>query len=83
MTNTDVQWCRKLFSMLADGGTWGVPRSGLFFQKQSDCLVLQSTMPHTADMPMTEAALKKYQQEDFAVIQEHFAAAGIMVQGEK
>jgi hypothetical protein len=79
-----VEWCRTFFSTLADGGTWAVPRSGLVFQKRDRSLVLVARMPHHPGMlklpqPITEDDLTVYQDDDYAVICEHFEAAGISV----
>jgi hypothetical protein len=31
-TDTDVQWAQRLLGSMADGGTWGIPRSGVVFK---------------------------------------------------
>jgi hypothetical protein len=83
-------WCRAQFDMLALGGVWGVPRSGLVFRKESedpDVLRLAERMPFSAlpddpdlDIPHSEAELVAYQDDDFDVIQREFALAGIAVE---
>lgn len=35
-----IDWARKIFACMADGGTWTIPRSGLVFQRRGDGLVL-------------------------------------------
>jgi hypothetical protein len=82
MSATDNTWCRMLFGSLADGGIWGVPRSGLVFTKKADRLVLTSAMPHDPAMPLTEDELREYQDDDFEVIRSHFNQAGITVEKE-
>ena len=77
-----TEWSQRHFAMLAEGGMWAVPRSGLVFTRRGDSLVLTSTMPHIIEMPMDEAALRKYQEEDFQAIKSHFEAAGIPVRSE-
>lgn len=80
---SDILWCKQMWSMLADGGTWGVPRSGLVFQRSGDVLRLRDRMPYTEDMPITEAQLREQQDADFNVIRQRFHAAGIPVFGEE
>ena len=80
MTNTEhTAWCKNLFAMLLNGGSWGVPRSGLIFTKRGDALVLTSCMPHDPNMPMTPAELEDYQRVDYNVIKREFAKADIDV----
>ena len=82
MEDAHVAWCRNLFDMIAEGGVWGVPRSGLVFRKQSGCLVLQDRMPYDPDMielGITEEQLQEQQDGDFEAIRTHFEAAGIPV----
>jgi hypothetical protein len=79
----DVAWCASLFQSLAPGGTWGVPRSGLIFQKRDGKLVLINRMPHEILAPefaMSEKELLKFQDEDYDVIKLHFEGAGIPVE---
>ena len=79
MKQSDVRWSAQHFRRIADNGTWGVPRSGLLFQRRGDTLVLTARMPHHPDMPLTEHQLANYQQTDFEDIKKHFGAAGIAV----
>jgi hypothetical protein len=72
--------------MLAQGGVWGVPRSGLIFQRRGDTLVNTMRMPFMPEMadpskdcPHTAAELEVYQEEEFQDTVEHFKAAGITV----
>lgn len=74
-----VAWCKQHFSMLRDGGTWGIPRSGLVFQKQGDALVLIDRMPYMEGMPITDAQLVEQQDSDYEGTREHFGAAGVKV----
>jgi len=74
-----VEWSRRQFAMLRDGGVWGVPRSGLVFQRRGDELVLIDRMPHTEEMPVTSEQLAEQQHRDIAVITAHFGAAGVTV----
>jgi hypothetical protein len=75
-----VEWSRRHFNMLAEGGTWGVPRSGLIYVKRGDRLVLQARMPHDQTMPITKEQLDKQQRTDIELIRKHFGAAGITVE---
>jgi hypothetical protein len=84
-----VGWGYDLFHSLADGGVWGVPRSGLVFQRRGEALALTERMPYLPeiaeaaaegrDVPASAAELREYQDHDFAVIRDYFAAAGIEV----
>jgi hypothetical protein len=76
--------------MMALKGIWGLPRSGLVFQKASgDELALHEVMPWSPEMaqaqqwgfdvPPTAKDLRKFQQLDFETISERFEAAGISV----
>jgi len=76
----DPAWCRSVMGMLADGGIWGVPRSGLVFTKRGDKLVLTSEMPHMEGLPMTAEELADYQREDYELIKERFELAGFQVE---
>jgi hypothetical protein len=79
MLSAHVEWSRRLFALMPDGGVWGVPRSGLLFRKDGDTLVLIGSMPWEDGMPMTEDELTKQQDAEYADIQRHFEAAGVMV----
>lgn len=77
-----VVWCRRTVDAIADGGVWGVPRSGLLFQKTGDDeLTLTDRMPWTVEMEgtITEAQLDEQQQSDVDATVEHMLAAGITV----
>ena len=77
-----VEWCRQMFRKLRDGGTWGIPRSGLMFRKQGRTLVLYDEMPHDPAMPVTAAQLREQQDSDFEGTKVHFAAVGVEVRRE-
>jgi hypothetical protein len=76
----DTAWCQGIMRSLADGGIWGVPRSGLIFTKRGDKLVLTSRMPHMDGLPMTPADLVQYQRDDYELIKERFTLAGFEVE---
>ena len=77
-----LAWSMNLFDSIVDGGTWGVPRSGLIFNRHGDTLVLVMRMPHDPDMPLTPEQLHEYQQSDYECIRSRFEAAGIKVRDE-
>jgi hypothetical protein len=82
MTRLDpahVAWCRQHFAMMADGGTWAIPRSGMIFNKRGNTLVLAVVMPHMNGMPCTPEELIAQQRDEFENCREHFAAAGVTV----
>jgi hypothetical protein len=74
-----VAWCKAPFDLIADGGIWAVPRSGLVFTKRGDGLVLTETLPHMEGMPVSPAELADYQESEFDDTRRHFGAAGIEV----
>lgn len=86
---TDLAWCRAHYAMMNEGGVWGVPRSGLIFQKNDGALVLVNRMPWTdelaqaaadgLDVPATAEELRAYQDSDYELIRGRFEAAGITV----
>lgn len=77
--NQYTAWCRQLFDTLTDGGSWGVPRSGLIFNRHGNTLVLVSRMPHDPAMPCTAEQLHEQQQSDYESTKREFAKAGIEV----
>jgi hypothetical protein len=77
-----VAWCRQRMNMLAEGGVWGVPRSGLTYRKRGNTLVLtrRAAMPAAlGSAAEAEAQWKDHQDDDFAATKEHFEAAGYTV----
>lgn len=79
MTTPHATWCRQLFASLKDGGTWGVPRSGLIFTKRGNTFILTTIMPHHPLMPITPEQLREQQDDEYDQIKSHFEAAGIQV----
>ena len=79
MDLANIEWSRRHFATMKDQGVWGIPRSGVVFQRQGEELVLILRMPHEEGMPVTPAQLVEQQQADWDVIKEHFEAAGITV----
>ena len=66
-------WCRNTFDLMAERGIWGVPRSGLTFQRRGNMLVLvKRATGHDA----------RDQQGDFAACQRQFAKADIKITDE-
>jgi len=74
-----VEWCRTMFGNLNDGGTWGVPRSGLIFQRSGDCLRLIARMPWQEGMEISAKELRVQQDWDFNETRRQFRQAGIPV----
>lgn len=72
-------WCREMWRMLREGGRWGIPRSGLLFEKRNGQLTLVASMPHVAEMPITAEQLKRQQDSDFNATVERFGRVGIQV----
>src|SRR6266478_4265172 len=86
---SDVEWSLKTFNSLRDGGRWAVPRSGLIFKRVGGKLELHDVMPWLhgmdkvleagADIPGSPDELRRYQMDDFALIQSAFEMAGIEI----
>jgi len=74
-----VEWSGRLFATMKDGGIWGVPRSGIIFQRQGEELVLTTRIPYTEELSVTPEQFDQQQQADFDVVKAHFEAAGIRV----
>lgn len=74
-----VEWSRQMFRTLAEGGKWGIPRSGILFTKRGDRLEATDVMPHDPNMPITPLRLKRQQRHEFLNVKRHFEAAGITV----
>ena len=77
--NLHADWCRSIFDLIAEGGVWGIPRSGLLFRKEGNTLRLLASMPHDPAMPVTPVELDVVQASEFEQVRSHFAAAGITV----
>lgn len=76
----DIAWSKWHFEMMSNAGVWGVPRSGLVFQKREHKLVLIAQMPWSDELPMTNEELVEYQEVDYNCIKARFEAAGIEVE---
>jgi IMP dehydrogenase/GMP reductase len=74
-----VEWARMHWAMLAEGGIWGLPRSGLTFRKLDGRLVLLDRMPWSEGMPLSQEELREYQDDDFAGVRLMYAQLGIEV----
>jgi hypothetical protein len=76
-----IEWSRNHFRIIADGGVWGVPRSGLMFTKRgNNKLVLTARMPYVAGMPCSADELAEQQQGDYEGIKRYMEAAGVIVE---
>lgn len=78
----DVAGTYAMFSMIRVGGVWGVPRSGLVYQRTSETtLVLTDRMPWMPEMEGTITAeqLAEQQQSDHEGMVAHLGAAGVTV----
>jgi hypothetical protein len=77
-----IEWCRNHFRIMSEGGSWGMPRSGLIFVKRGNALVLVARMPHDPAMPITPEQLREQQDSDIEGTKLYFGAAGITVTDE-
>lgn len=77
------EWSRSLWDLIADGGVWAVPRSGLIFRKTGPArMTLIARMPHEPEMPMSADALREYQDEEYESIKFQFGRVGVEVDAE-
>lgn len=78
---TDVAWLAEMWEMLRDGGVWGVPRSGLIFEKREAERVLAVTarMPWMSAMPCSAAELDEQQRDEVEGIRARLEQVGITV----
>jgi hypothetical protein len=79
-----VEWCQRTWDMLTDGGSWGLPASGLIFQKREAAreLVLIDAMPHMPEMPISADELLARQISLYIQTVEHFALCDVKVRRE-
>jgi hypothetical protein len=69
-----------MFNVLAIGGIWGVPRSGLIFTRTGeDTLALTQVMPWEEGMPIPREELLAQQDGDYREIKKYMELAGITV----
>ena len=69
-TAEEIAFCSNLFKHLADGGVWGVPRSGLIFTRKGKTLALTARI---------EGFPPQDQTDDLHIITAKFRVAGIPV----
>lgn len=76
-----VEWSRRHFALMAEGGVWGIPRSGLCFRKEAGRLVLFAAMPWEESMAEVISAeeLAEQQASEYEAVSKAFSAAGIEV----
>lgn len=77
-----MQWCKSLMLNLAEGGTWGVPRSGLTYVKRGNALVLKARGPSPDIAAFPEGEWREYQDDDHATTKRVFEAAGFEIHDE-
>jgi hypothetical protein len=74
-----VEWCRRTWSLMRDGGVWGIPRTGLLFKKLE---AEKTLMLIDRFVPVIEEARpgwRELQEEDLEACREHFAVIGVEV----
>ena len=74
-----LDWCRRLFASLNEGGTWSIPRSYLFFRKRDKTLTLTKKLPYDPahDRDRTREEYEEQQRSDIEGTKRHFEAIGI------
>ena len=79
----ESQWVRETFDLVANGGLWLIPRSGLTFRKGlhgEDTLTLTERGAFPADgHPVHPDIWAEYQEADFQDVKLHIEGAGINV----
>jgi hypothetical protein len=86
----EVRWSRSHFRLLALNGIWGLPGTGIVFQKVSQFeLALVEVMPWSKEMgqgylrgmdvPATAQELLRAQRRMFEMVAKNFGAAGVDV----
>lgn len=78
---SDVGWLAEMWDMLRDRGVWGVPRSGVVFQKREAERELRvvARMPHDPAMSITPEQLAEQQQSEVDGLRARFEVLGITV----
>jgi hypothetical protein len=71
------EWCRQCFALIADGGTWAVPRSGLIFTRRGEDLALTKII---CVVPVP--GYVKESRADYLAIRREFKKAGIRIYDE-
>jgi len=82
VTETE-EWARSVWRMLVDGGTWGVPRTGLIFRKEGDLFRLILRAPWQEGMSRTAEEWREHQDFDVDGVTRMFAQIGIEVVGDE
>lgn len=79
-----IAWTRSTFGLVAVGGVWVIPRSGIMIRKldptRGCCFMC---MPHDASMPCSADELRAIQDKDLEQIIAHAAAAGITIEDQR
>jgi hypothetical protein len=79
LSEESKRWSQNHFATMIEGGSWGVPRSGLIFQKRGNKLICILRMPHDPKMPLTAEQLKEQQDTELRGIRKSFEAIGVTV----
>ena len=74
-----ISWSQAHFNLMADGGTWAIPRTGLVYRREGEALALVSRMPWHESMGITAERLRKWQDDEISAIRLNFEKAGISV----
>jgi hypothetical protein len=66
-----LEWCRQVVRIIADGGIWGIPRSGTTFRLDHKNKRLVLTMPGNDDDADFEATKHVFSYIGWDVIKEN------------
>lgn len=74
-----ADWCARMFAALKDGGVWGIPRTGLVFERRGSSLILIDVMSYEPGMLSTADELALAQAEEYNQIKGYLEEVGITV----
>lgn len=87
MKQSDIDWSKHQWQLLAVGGVWGIPSGGMIMVKNATGFELHDIMPYTdemaagaamgMDVPQSAEVLKEFQRSQFELMRRHFEAAGL------
>lgn len=67
------KWCRDMHKLIAHGGLWGLPRTGLVFRKTGNVLIWVGVIPPKLKLDDLDAA----REHEFETNLKNFSNAGV------
>jgi hypothetical protein len=68
-----AKWCREMHTLIAHGGLWGLPRTGLVFRKTGNVLIWVGVIPPKLRLHDIDAA----REQEFEQNLRNFSDAGV------